>query len=175
MAGEQDPQNPETRSTPSLDSTQNLSNPHEAPASADAAAGRVYPAEAAAAMKALPAGCALLLILEGPNVGARFLLDEDHTSVGRDPDCGIFLDDVTVSRRHAEFSKSGDTFLVRDTGSLNGTYVEREREDSRVLQNFEEVQIGKYRFVFHDSKAFEEAPSRNIFLRLPAESPEAGA
>lgn len=167
MAGHQDPQNPETAATPSLDSTQNLSNPGAQAPVASEVSGRSYPADAVVALKALPAGCALLMILEGPNTGARFLLDEAHTSVGRDPDSGIFLDDVTVSRRHAEFSKDGDRFIVRDTGSLNGTYVKRDRIESHVLTNFQEVQIGKFRLVFHDSRAFDEAPDHNVVLHLP--------
>jgi pSer/pThr/pTyr-binding forkhead associated (FHA) protein len=66
-------------------------------------------------------------------------------------DADIFLDDVTVSRRHAEFVREGDDFLVRDVGSLNGTYVNRNRIDSAVLRAGDEVQIGKYRLTFHPS------------------------
>src|ERR1700710_377133 len=78
----------------------------------------------------LPPGMALLVVRRGPNAGARFLLDHDVTTSGRHPDSDIFLDDVTVSRRHAEFHRDGGTFTVRDVGSLNGTYVHRERGEA---------------------------------------------
>ncbi|MGH3273461.1 MAG: FHA domain-containing protein, partial [Streptosporangiaceae bacterium] len=80
-----------------------------------------------AALDALPVGTALLVVRRGPNAGSRFLLDADLTLAGRHPDSDIFLDDVTVSRRHAEFYRHGGRFSVRDVGSLNGTYVNRER------------------------------------------------
>ena len=97
---------------------------------------------------ALPPGTALLAVRRGPNAGARFLLDHDVTTSGRHPDSDIFLDDVTVSRRHAEFHRDGGVFTVRDVGSLNGTYVNRERVESATLSNGDEVQIGKFRLVF---------------------------
>lgn len=97
---------------------------------------------------ALPAGSALLVVKRGPNAGSRFLLDEDTTSAGRHPESDIFLDDVTVSRRHAEFRREGGDFLVVDVGSLNGTYVNREPVDTALLANGDEVQIGKFRLVF---------------------------
>jgi len=100
------------------------------------------------AIAALPSGSALLIVRRGPNAGARFLLDHDVTTSGRHPDSDIFLDDVTVSRRHAEFHREGGTFTVRDVGSLNGTYVNRERVESATLANADEVQIGKFRLVF---------------------------
>ena len=104
------------------------------------------------AIEALPGGSALLVVQRGPNSGARFLLDSDKTTAGRRPDSDIFLDDVTVSRRHAEFlRRSGGVFAVRDVGSLNGTYVQRDRIDEVVLRDGDEVQIGKYRMVFHPS------------------------
>ncbi len=96
----------------------------------------------------LPAGSALLVVKRGPNAGSRFLLDRDTTSAGRHPDSDIFLDDVTVSRRHAEFRRDGAEFVVVDVGSLNGTYVNREPVDTAVLANGDEVQIGKFRLVF---------------------------
>ncbi len=94
------------------------------------------------------AGTALLVVKRGPNAGSRFLLDADITTAGRHPDSDIFLDDVTVSRRHAEFARDGDGFLVRDVGSLNGTYLDRERIESVLLAGGDEVQIGKYRLVY---------------------------
>ena len=86
--------------------------------------------EHAGAVDALPPGSALLVVKRGPNAGSRFLLDPDVTTAGRHPDSDIFLDDVTVSRRHAEFRREGGGFVVHDVGSLNGTYVNR-RADRR--------------------------------------------
>ena len=102
----------------------------------------------AAAVDALPVGSALLVVQRGPGAGSRFLLDNDVTTAGRHADSEIFLDDVTVSRRHATFTREGDTFTVSDAGSLNGTYVNRDRIDTVVLKDTDEVQIGKYRLVF---------------------------
>jgi len=101
-----------------------------------------------AMLEALPADTALLVVHRGPNAGSRFLLDDDFTSTGRHPDSDIFLDDVTVSRRHAEFYRTGDRFTVRDVGSLNGTYVNRERIEEAELFGGDEVQIGKFRLLF---------------------------
>jgi pSer/pThr/pTyr-binding forkhead associated (FHA) protein len=97
---------------------------------------------------ALPPGSALLVVKRGPNAGSRFLLDRATTSAGRHPESDIFLDDVTVSRRHAEFRRDVGEFVVVDVGSLNGTYVNREPVDTAVLANGDEVQIGKFRLVF---------------------------
>ncbi|MDI1458680.1 FHA domain-containing protein [Streptomyces sp. NPDC003388] len=109
--------------------------------------------EAQAAVDALPLGSALLVVRRGPNSGSRFLLDSDLTTAGRHPQSDIFLDDVTVSRRHVEFRRSPDgAFTVADVGSLNGTYVNRERIDQVPLSNGDEVQIGKYRLVFYASR-----------------------
>jgi pSer/pThr/pTyr-binding forkhead associated (FHA) protein len=104
--------------------------------------------EEAAAVEGLPAGSALLVVKRGPNAGSRFLLDKDVTTAGRHPESDIFLDDVTVSRRHAEFRREGGRFTVRDVGSLNGTYLNRERIDQTDLSGGDEVQIGKFRLVF---------------------------
>ncbi|MBR8640649.1 zinc-ribbon and FHA domain-containing protein [Streptomyces tuirus] len=109
--------------------------------------------EAQAAVDALPLGSALLVVRRGPNSGSRFLLDGDLTTAGRHPQSDIFLDDVTVSRRHVEFRRAQDgSFTVADVGSLNGTYVNRERIDQVALNNGDEVQIGKYRLVFYASQ-----------------------
>ncbi|MFC4334278.1 FHA domain-containing protein [Salininema proteolyticum] len=96
----------------------------------------------------LPVGTALLVVKKGPNSGARFLLTNEVTSSGRHPDSDIFLDDVTVSRRHAEFHRDASGFTVRDMGSLNGTYVNRERVETATLGHGDEVQIGKFRLEF---------------------------
>jgi pSer/pThr/pTyr-binding forkhead associated (FHA) protein len=95
-------------------------------------------------------GTALLRVDHGPNAGARFLLDADVTTVGRHPHSDIFLDDVTVSRKHAEFVRTDAGFAVKDVGSLNGTYVNRSRIDvTTSLQTGDEVQIGKFRLLVH--------------------------
>ena len=105
--------------------------------------------DARSAAAALPAGSALLVVTHGPNAGSRFLLDQDVTTAGRHPDSDIFLDDVTVSRRHAEVVRtSTGGFRVRDVGSLNGTYVNRERIDEGELAAGDEVQIGKFRLIY---------------------------
>jgi pSer/pThr/pTyr-binding forkhead associated (FHA) protein len=88
------------------------------------------------------------VVKRGPNAGSRFLLDQDVTTAGRHPDSDIFLDDVTVSRRHAEFRREGSGYTVHDVGSLNGTYVNRERVDAAPLSGGDEVQIGKFRLVY---------------------------
>lgn len=109
--------------------------------------------EAQAAVEALPPGSALLVVRRGPNSGSRFLLDSELTTAGRHPQSDIFLDDVTVSRRHVEFRRGPDgRFTVADVGSLNGTYVNREPIDAAPLNSGDEVQIGKYRMVFYPSQ-----------------------
>ena len=104
------------------------------------------------AVEALPSGNALLIVRRGPNKGARFLLDADLVTVGRHPNADIFLDDVTVSRRHAEISRSSGIFTVKDLASLNGTYLAGARVESAVLVNSGELQVGKYHFTFYASK-----------------------
>jgi pSer/pThr/pTyr-binding forkhead associated (FHA) protein len=105
------------------------------------------------AIAALPSGSALLVVRRGPNIGARFLLDADTTTVGRHPDADIFLDDVTVSRRHAEFLRNGRIFDVKDLGSLNGTYLDGNRiHDTVRLGDGAEVQVGKFRLTFYASR-----------------------
>lgn len=93
----------------------------------------------------LSPGTALLVSVRGPNVGAKFLLDKEVVTVGRHPDSDIFLDDITVSRRHAEFRRTTGTFVVTDAGSLNGTYVNGTRSDEQALVNGDDVQVGKFR------------------------------
>jgi len=96
----------------------------------------------------LPEGLGMLVVTRGPNAGSKYVLEADVTTAGRHPDSDIFLDDITVSRRHAEFIRNGDSYRVRDVGSLNGTYVNRERTDDAVLAQGDEVQIGKFKLVF---------------------------
>lgn len=93
-------------------------------------------------------GVAELEVTRGPNAGSRFRLEQDVVSIGRAQDSAIFLDDFSVSRRHAELARAGGSFLVRDLGSLNGTYVERERVEEHLLADGEEVQIGRFRLAY---------------------------
>ena len=103
------------------------------------------------AVAALPEGSALLIAHTGPNKGARFLLDAEQTIAGRHPDADIFLDDVTVSRRHAKFERTANGFVLSDIGSLNGTYINGDRIDAITLANGVQVQIGKFRLNFYQS------------------------
>ena len=99
----------------------------------------------------MPLGSALLVVKRGPLEGVRYPLDSTHSgaiTIGRDPDSDIFLDDVTVSRRHAQLTYSPLGWTVADTGSLNGTYVNRERVEQSALIDQDELQVGKYRFAF---------------------------
>ena len=100
------------------------------------------------AIGALPARAALLLVRSGPTAGARYLLDTDVTTIGRHPEADIFFDDVTVSRRHAEVTRTGGFFELVDQRSLNGTYVNGERVDRAVLTDGAEVRVGKFRLNF---------------------------
>ena len=99
-------------------------------------------------LEELPAGIGMLVVTRGPNSGSRFALDEPLTTAGRHPDSTIFLDDITVSRRHAEVRRTPTGYEVADAGSLNGTYVNRERADEARLRHGDEVQIGRYRLNF---------------------------
>ena len=96
----------------------------------------------------LSEGAALLVVRKGPNEGSKYMLDAEVTRAGRHPDSDIFLDDITVSRRHAEVVREAAGYRVRDVGSLNGTYVNRERIEEAPLTNGDEVQIGKFKLVF---------------------------
>lgn len=97
----------------------------------------------------LPPDAAVLVVRRGPKAGSRFALDRDVVTAGRHPDSDIFLDDITVSRRHAELRRVADgTWLACDTGSLNGTYLNRDRIDTAILSNGDELQVGKYKLVF---------------------------
>ncbi len=93
-------------------------------------------------------GPALVVRSGGGRAGEPFELGEGRTLIGRSPECDVFLDDVTVSRRHAELRRDGDRFLIRDLGSLNGTFVNRHRIEETTLEDDDEVQIGKYRMTF---------------------------
>lgn len=104
--------------------------------------------EATHSVDTLQPGQALLVVRRGVTAGSTFLLDQDLTTAGRSPDSDLFLDDVTVSRRHVEIVRDGTRFILKDAGSLNGTYVNRERVDVAELTGGDEVQIGKFKLVF---------------------------
>jgi pSer/pThr/pTyr-binding forkhead associated (FHA) protein len=96
----------------------------------------------------LAGGRGVLIVKRGQNAGSKFFLDTDATSVGRHPDSDIFLDDITVSRQHAEIRRDNGSFKLHDVGSLNGTYVNRERVEETPLHSGDEIQIGKFKLVF---------------------------
>jgi pSer/pThr/pTyr-binding forkhead associated (FHA) protein len=96
----------------------------------------------------LPAGVGMLVVTRGPNSGSRYALDEPLTTAGRHPDSAIFLDDITVSRRHAEVHKVEGGYEVADVGSLNGTYLNRERVERARLTDGDELQIGTFKLLF---------------------------
>jgi pSer/pThr/pTyr-binding forkhead associated (FHA) protein len=97
----------------------------------------------------LEGGRGVLVVKRGPNAGSKFFLDSETTEIGRNPDSDIFLDDITVSRRHAEITrKEGDGFKLNDVGSLNGTYVNKERVEEAELRSGDEIQIGKFKLIF---------------------------
>jgi pSer/pThr/pTyr-binding forkhead associated (FHA) protein len=100
----------------------------------------------------IPPDGGLLVVVRGPIAGARLALTKDVTTAGRHPKSDLFLDDVTVSRRHAEFVRDAGAFRVRDVGSLNGTYLNRERVEEAALTNGDEVQIGKYKLAYYSGR-----------------------
>jgi pSer/pThr/pTyr-binding forkhead associated (FHA) protein len=101
-------------------------------------------------MGELPIEAGVLIVRAGAQAGTRFVLDDRVTRLGRHPDSEISLDDITVSRRHAEIERTSDGYIVSDVGSLNGTYVNQERIDSMLLRHGDELQIGKFRLVFFE-------------------------
>jgi pSer/pThr/pTyr-binding forkhead associated (FHA) protein len=100
---------------------------------------------AASEFAPLPSGSAAVVVKRGPNAGSRFMMDRDCLAAGRHPASDIFLDDITVSRRHAEFRCDNGEFRIVDVGSLNGTYVNHQPVDSATG---DEIQIGNFRLVF---------------------------
>jgi hypothetical protein len=122
-------------------------------ASVVASAHAELTAEESEAIAALPSGSALLLVRRGPGQGSRFLLDTDVSIAGRHPNCEIFLDDVTVSRRHSEFRRTVSGFEMSDLGSLNGTFVGGERRDVAALHDGDELLVGKFHLTFFESPA----------------------
>ena len=114
------------------------------PAEVDADTGVDLPVQ----IEELRENTAMLIVRRGPNAGSRFLLDKDVVTAGRHPESDIFLDDITVSRRHAEIRRTLDGFTVHDVGSLNGTYLNRERVEDDELNNGDELQVGKFKLMF---------------------------
>ena len=110
--------------------------------------GALDPTTTLEGVPSLEPGTGMLVVVRGPNAGARFLLDRDTTVVGRHPDCEIFLHDVTVSRRHSEILRQDAAFHLKDLGSLNGSYVNGDRVDQRELRSGDEVQIGRFKLLF---------------------------
>ncbi|CQD24247.1 FHA domain-containing protein [Mycobacterium lentiflavum] len=100
------------------------------------------------AAEGLPSGAGMLVVKRGPNAGSRFLLNQPATSAGSHPASDIYLDDVAVSRRHAEFHCDGSKFRLIDVGSRSGTYVNRELVQTAQLDNGDEIEIGNFRLVF---------------------------
>jgi pSer/pThr/pTyr-binding forkhead associated (FHA) protein len=118
------------------------------PAEGDGDAAETPIAEVEVDLSDLPTGAAVLVVTRGEAAGSRILLDQPTTTAGRHPDSDIFLDDITVSRRHAEIVRQGSGYLVRDAGSLNGTYVNRERIETAPLSPGDVLQVGKYKLHF---------------------------
>lgn len=99
-------------------------------------------------LEELPTGMGMLVVTRGPNSGSRFALEHEVTTAGRHPDSTIFLDDITVSRRHAEVRRTATGYTVVDVGSLNGTYLNRERVEEADLHDGDELQIGTFKLLF---------------------------
>ncbi|HRB99234.1 MAG TPA: FHA domain-containing protein [Dermatophilaceae bacterium] len=151
MADPTDPMQPVERREPTTMQLQRVGDA-EAPESPESHDNYGLTVEDLATVAALRPQTALLVVVRGANVGARFLLDDAQVSAGRHPDSDIFLDDVTVSRRHAVFVREDGSYRVRDVGSLNGTYVNRSLVDEAVLRAGDEVQIGKFRLTYNPAR-----------------------
>jgi pSer/pThr/pTyr-binding forkhead associated (FHA) protein len=142
------PEAPEPAAVPDAGDTTQFA----VPGAEEAAPAVRLTAEHEEAIAALPAGSALLIVHQGPQTGARFLLDTPVTSAGRHPERDIFLDDATVSRKHAVFIRDELGFAVRDEGSLNGTYLNGRTVESASLVAGDEIRIGKFRLTYHPSR-----------------------
>jgi pSer/pThr/pTyr-binding forkhead associated (FHA) protein len=103
----------------------------------------------------LEEGTAILIVRRGPEAGTKFVLDKDVITCGRDPASDLFLDDVTVSRKHAEIRRNDSAFTLADVGSLNGTFANRQRVEQIQLSNGDEIQIGKFQLIFFTGAATE--------------------
>ncbi len=139
------PRGESTERVPTGDTTKTI------PAMVEDRDGDALSAEEEAAVSALPQGSALLIVQRGSNAGSRFLLNTEVVTAGRHQSSDIFLDDISVSRKHATFTRTPQGTLVKDLGSLNGTYVNRDLVDECLLRHGDEVQIGKFRLVYFAS------------------------
>jgi pSer/pThr/pTyr-binding forkhead associated (FHA) protein len=99
-------------------------------------------------LQSLPQHFGTLMVRSGPQAGQRFVLDASLTKLGRHPDSEISLDDISVSRRHAEIERQSTEYVLRDVGSMNGTYVNQKRVDGVVLQQGDEILVGRFRLIF---------------------------
>jgi pSer/pThr/pTyr-binding forkhead associated (FHA) protein len=111
--------------------------------------------EASSAVMAIIEGSqdrAMVVIHRGPSKGSRFLITDEHCSIGRSPESAIFLDDVTVSRSHAQIGRTSTGFEIVDQGSLNGTYVNNSSVKNAALKTGDEIQVGKFHLIFIQSK-----------------------
>lgn len=99
-------------------------------------------------LEQLPGGMGMLVVRRGPNAGSTYVLDDDETTIGRHPESDIFLDDVTVSRRHAAVRRRPEGYELEDVGSLNGTYLDHERVESAPLLDMQELQVGRFVLTF---------------------------
>ncbi|MGM0365463.1 MAG: FHA domain-containing protein [Actinomycetota bacterium] len=99
-------------------------------------------------LQKIPRGSAGFVVIKGPNIGDKFFLSKDEIPIGRNPESDIFLDDITVSRKHAVLKKTDQGFKITDYESLNGTYVNGNRVDDLMLKNGDRIQIGKYVFLY---------------------------
>jgi hypothetical protein len=110
--------------------------------------------ELAVSLDDIPPGMGMLVLRRGGiEEGKQYLLESEVTTAGRHPDSDIFLDDITVSRRHVEVVRSGSTYTIRDVGSLNGTYLNKDRVDEALLAHGDELQIGKFKLVFFTGRS----------------------
>ena len=151
MADPTDPMQPVERREPTTMQLQRVGDA-EAPESPESHDNYGLTVEDLATVAALRPQTALLVVVRGANVGARFLLDDAQVSAGRPPASDLFIDDVTLPRRHAVFVREDGGYRVRDVGSLNGTYVNRSLVDEAVLRAGDEVQIGKFRLTYNPAR-----------------------
>lgn len=110
-----------------------------------------FPLETGDLLHDVPSGGSVLVVTRGPNIGSRFVLgpEDSVVTIGRHPESDVFLDDITVSRRHAEVRHQDGDYCASDVGSLNGTYLNRELiEEVTRLSSGDELQVGKFRLLF---------------------------
>jgi len=106
------------------------------------------PLEILESLKEIPKQTGGLVVLKGPNVGEKIFISKESFKIGREADSDIFLDDITVSRRHAQIKKTDVTYRIIDLGSLNGIYVNGKPVENKILENGDKIQIGKYVFYY---------------------------